>query len=220
MGYYPIFLDVSGKLCVVVGGGAVAERKVRSLLDQGARVKLISPALTGELRRLAATGTINAEQRAYRRGDLAGAAVAIVATDDRGLNRQAAEEAQSAGVLVNVVDDPQQSTFIVPSLISRGDISIAISTAGKSPALSKSIRMFLEKLLPEELSDLALLVAEVREEVKGRGLDGDTWQHALDLETLLPLLRQGKRAEARERLKQRLVQPEVSVDAEVSECNS
>jgi len=220
MGYYPIFLDISGKLCVVVGGGAVAERKAQSLLEQGARVRLISPALTGELRRLAATGAINAEQRPYRRGDLSGAAVAIVATDDRDLNRQAAEEARSAGVLVNVVDDPQQSTFIVPSLLSRGDISIAISTGGKSPALSKSMRLLLERLLPRELSELASLVAEVREELKGRGLDGDAWQRALDLDSLLPMLRQGNRAGARERLMQGLVRPEVLFDTEVGECNS
>jgi len=197
--YYPIFLNVAGKKCVIVGGGQVALRKAEALLDRGAVVQAISPDFCSELDRLAENGKITSLQRNYRSGDLHGAFIAIAATDDRGVNLAVAKHARETAVPVNVVDDPDNSDFIVPSCIRRGDVTIAISTAGRSPALARKIRSRLEKELGEEYAALAMLIDEVRSEIKEKGIkfSGDDWQKALDLDTMLDLLKQGHREKAR-----------------------
>ncbi len=197
--YYPVFLNISGRKCVVVGGGQVALRKVKVLLEHGADVKVISPDLCPELVQLAGSGEIRSLNREYRTGDLAGAFVAIAATDNIDINRQVVAEARSKAVLINVVDDAENSDFIVPSYLRRGPVTIAVSTAGKSPALARKIRSTLEKELGDEYALLALLINEVRAEVKREGItiDGDGWQEALDLDQLLGLLRRGEREKAK-----------------------
>ena len=197
--YYPVFLSISGRKCVVVGGGQVALRKVRGLLEHSADVGVISPHLCPELVQLAESGEIRVFNREYRTGDLADAFVAIVATDDRELNRQVAEEANSKAVLVNVVDDAENSDFIVPSYLRRGEVTIAVSTSGRSPALARKIRTRLEKELGNEYASLIRLIGEVRAEVKreGMNIDGDRWQEALDLDLLLELLRRGDEEKAK-----------------------
>ena len=135
--YYPIFLNIRGKRCVVVGGGPVALRKVNILLEHEANVEVISPELCPELSQLAKSRAIQVLQRNYNGGDLQGVFIAIAATDDGEINNKVAEEARAKGVLVNVVDDLEHSDFIVPSQFRRGDIAIAVSTAGKSPALAR-----------------------------------------------------------------------------------
>ncbi len=197
--YYPIFLNVSGKKCVVIGGGQVALRKVEVLLDHGANVEVISPEICSELDKLAENGGIAVRRRRYQTGDLKGAFVVIAATDDRHINSEVAKEAKETGVLVNVVDDPNNSNFIVPSCIHRGDVTIAISTAGKSPALARKIRTRLEKDLGDEYAALALLIDGVRAEIKRLGIkvNGDDWQKALDLDLLIDLLKKGDSEKAR-----------------------
>lgn len=198
--YYPVFLDIRGRRCVVVGGGEVARRKAESLLERGAEVKVISPDLCAGLDRLAEMGEIALLRRRYQPGDLEGAFLAIAATDDYTTNLEVAKEARDTGALVNVVDDPAHSDFIVPSSICRGEVTIAISTAGRSPALARKIRTRLEEGFGEEYASLALLVDEVRTEVKRQGLkvNGDDWQEALDLDSLTELLKKGDREKARE----------------------
>ncbi len=197
--YYPIFLNISGKRCVVVGGGQVALRKVRALLEHGASVEVISPDSCPELGQLAESGEIRVLNRECQAGDLKDAFIAIAATDNSDVNLQVVKEARSKAVLVNVVDDAENSDFIVPSYIRRGDVVIAISTAGRSPALARKIRTRLENDFGEEYASLALLVDEVRTEVKRQGIkvDGDTWQEALDLDLLTDLLRRGDNEKAR-----------------------
>jgi siroheme synthase-like protein len=197
--YYPIFLNVKGKRCVVVGGGEVAERKVKALMEQDAQVMVVSQRLTAELEEMVRQGAIQIVLRDYCPGDLKGALIAIAATDSTQVNRQIAEEGKRWGVLVNVVDDPEASDFIVPSRLCRGDITIAISTGGRSPALARKIRTELESCIGPEYDSLAQLLSQVRAELKksGSSLSGDAWQEALDLETLLPLLRAGRVEEAR-----------------------
>ncbi len=197
--YYPIFLNVSGKKCVVVGGGQVALRKVEALLDHAANVVLISPDLCSELDKLAKNGGIDVLRRRYQPGDLRGASVVVAATDDRHINLEVAKEAKKTGVLVNVVDDPNNSDFIVPSCICRGDVTIAISTAGRSPALARKIRTRLEKDIGDEYAALALLIDEVRAEVKSQGIkvSGDDWQQALDLDLMIDLLKKGDGGKAK-----------------------
>lgn len=197
--YYPVFLNISGRKCIVVGGGQVALRKVRALLPHGAEVEVISPDLCPELAQLARSGGIQALDREYQPGDLSGAFVAIAATDNAEINRRVVAEARSRAVLVNVVDDAEKSDFIVPSCLQRGDIIIAVSTSGKSPALARKIRTKLETELGDEYAQLAQLVGEVRAELKREGIkvDGDGWQEVLDLDSLLDMLRKGEREGAK-----------------------
>ncbi|MDO8578656.1 MAG: bifunctional precorrin-2 dehydrogenase/sirohydrochlorin ferrochelatase [Dehalococcoidales bacterium] len=202
--YYPVFLDIDGKRCVVIGGGAVALRKVNTLLENGAKVEVISPELCPEL---AANRKISISRRAYQPGDLTGAFLAIVATDNSETNHQIALESRSRGVLVNVVDDAEYSDFILPSLVQRGDITIAVSTAGKSPALARKLRTRLEKEFGEEYAVLLQIIEEIRSEIKRRGLsiDSETWQDALDLDLLAGLIEKGQTEKAREIITQNLL---------------
>jgi len=197
--YYPVFLNISGRKCVVVGGGQVALRKVRVLLEHGADVEVISPDLFPELAQLATNGKIKALNRAYRLGDLVNASVAIAATDNSEINQQVVAEARRRAVLVNVVDDAENSDFIVPSYLRRGEVTIAVSTAGRSPALARKIRTRLEKELGDEYASLIRLIVEVRAKVKREGMkiDGDRWQEALDLDLLLELLKRGDEEKAK-----------------------
>ena len=189
--YYPVFLNISGKRCVVVGGGQVALRKVRALLEHRANIEVISPDPCSELIELAEDGQIRVFRRHYRPGDLRKAFTAIAATDNSDINLQVMKEARRKAVLVNVVDDAENSDFILPSYLRRGDVTVAISTAGRSPALARKIRTRLEKVFGDEYASLALLIDEVRTEAKQQRIDvdGDAWQEALDLDLLLELLR-------------------------------
>jgi len=150
---------------VVVGGGSIASRKVQGLLEAGAKVRVISPELAPGLEALAAAGEVEALRRPYTPGDLAGAFLAIAATDDPAVNEQVWSEGQRTGCLVNVVDDPQHCNFSLPAVVRRGDMSIAISTGGSSPALARRLRERLEALIPPEYADLTGLLAELRPEL-------------------------------------------------------
>ncbi|GBE01782.1 siroheme synthase [bacterium BMS3Bbin06] len=171
MSYYPVFLNLEDKSCVVIGGGAVAERKILALLDTGASVRVISPDVTGKIAALGAGGTIKHEARVYRDGDLKGAFLVIAATSDMEVNRKVFQEA--GDVPVNVVDVPELCSFIVPSVIKRGPLVIAISTSGVSPALSKTIREELEGLYCEELEQVLDFMENVRKRIKDKGMDSD-----------------------------------------------
>lgn len=197
--YYPVSLNIRGRKCLVIGGGQVAARKVAGLLEHGALVRVISPELCPELADLAASREITALARQYRAGDLEGAFVAIIATDDRRVNRAAAAEARDKAVLVNVVDNAEESDFIAPSHLRRGDISIAISTSGKSPALARKLRIRLEAEFGQEYARLASLLSSVRAEVieKKLNLSGEDWQQAIDLDRLIEMLKRGEEEEAR-----------------------
>jgi precorrin-2 dehydrogenase/sirohydrochlorin ferrochelatase len=141
--YYPIFLNLKKKKCVVVGGGKIAERKVLSLLKANADVTVISPSLTERLKKESSCGKINHISREYRKGDLKNAFLVIAATASDDINKRVSENATN---LINVVDTPSMCNFIVPSVIRRGLLTIAISTSGVSPALSKTIRKEIERL--------------------------------------------------------------------------
>ncbi len=197
--YYPVFLNLRGKKSVVVGGGEVAERKVKGLLEKGAEVTVVSPTLTGTLADMAERGEIRPLKRDYREGDLRGAMIAIAATDERAVNNRVAEDGAAGGVLVNVVDDAEHSDFILPSTVQRGDVVIAISTSGRSPALARKLRTELEAYLEREVGEVAVLLSEVRAELKKRGkqVDGDSWQRCLDLSDLQAKIREGKIAQAK-----------------------
>jgi len=149
MRYYPIFLDVCGRRVAVIGGGRVAERKVRKLLRAGARVRVISPELTPGLERLRLQKKIQVARRRYRQGDIRagarGAAPLLVfaATDDPAAQRAARQDASAAGALLNRADDPAGCDFIVPASFTRGDLHLAISTSGTNPGLARFLRQQL-----------------------------------------------------------------------------
>src|SRR3989338_2032224 len=150
--YYPIFLDLSGKRCVVVGGGRIAERKCSTLIKTGARITVISPNITKRLTGYREKGLIRHIPRQYRIGDIKSAFIVIAATDSGETNQKVAKEVLAAGKLLNVVDVPSQCNFIVPSVLRRGLLTIAISTGGASPAMAKAIRKELQRLYGREYS--------------------------------------------------------------------
>jgi siroheme synthase-like protein len=204
--YYPILLNIEGRKCLVVGGGKVALRKVKVLLEHGANVEVVSPVFCSEINQLAADGAIRAIQRDYKSENLQHAFIAIAATDDAKTNKRVASEARRRGVLTNVVDDPKKSDFIVPSYFERGDIIIAVSTSGRSPALARKIRRQLEANFQDEYGQLALVADEVRSKLKRQGItaSSDAWQQVLSLNSLIELLRQGKKQEAEKLILTRL----------------
>ena len=157
--YYPIQLDLKGKPCLVVGGGEVALRKVRALVEAGAEVTVVAPEMHPKLRAL---GGVERRERAWRDTDLHGVFLAIVATDDAVTNRAVARDAQDLGCLVNVVDCPALSNFIVPATLRRGELAISVSTGGASPALARRLREKLEAEFGEEYAVFLEVVAEVR----------------------------------------------------------
>ncbi len=204
--YYALFLNVRARKCTVVGGGLVALRKVKDLLEHSADITVISPYICKGIDDLFAQGKIRVSKRKYQTGDLKGSYVAVVATGDKGLNKKASKEAKEKKVLLNIVDDPEQSDFIVPSVLHRGDVAIAVSTSGKSPALARKIRTRLETDFDDEYSALAVLISEVRTELQKGGIrpSGAVWQDALDLDKLINLLRNGDKPRAKSFLLNRL----------------
>ena len=184
MAAYPIVIDLAGRPCVVVGGGAVAERKVRGLLEAGAVVTVVSPRLSVGLATLASAGEINHLCRRYQRGDLAGATLAFVATGDRRLTAAVAREGGRRRVWVNAADDPEHCDFFLPSVLRRGPLLVAVATGGASPALARAVREEIERLLPADYAALAQTVAQVRRELRTRGLrpDAANWSRALAIE--------------------------------------
>lgn len=146
--YYPAFLNLKGKYCVVIGGGRIAERKIRALLRAGASVTVISPVITKNIKSLVQKNKVKLLQRNYRKGDLKKAFLTIAATSSKELHAKIAREFKG---LLNVVDEPELCNFIVPSVVKRGPLTIAISTSGASPAMAKTIRKEIESLYPEEI---------------------------------------------------------------------
>ncbi len=201
---YPILLRLQGRSCAVIGGGAVAHRKVKGLLECGAKVKVVSPELVPALVNMAKAGKIKHIARPYRTGDLKGAFLAIGATDEPETNQRLSAEAVAAGILVNIVDQPPLCTFALPATIRRGPVCIAISTGGASPALARRLRETLEEVIGPEYGQLAALLGRLREQVK-RNFPSEAarrraWNAILDSE-VLSLLRQGKTEEAKRRAK-------------------
>ena len=152
--YFAAFLDIRGRRCLVVGGGEIGERKTRALLDSGARVTVVSPSLTPGLAALAASGRLVHRARRFLRSDPRGCALAVAATGDPRVDRTVAAAARRWRALVNVVDRPRYCDFIVPSVLRRGELQIAVSTGGRSPAIAREIRRRLERLFGPEYGEL------------------------------------------------------------------
>ena len=201
--YYPVYLNLRGRRCVIVGGGTVAEGKISRLLDSGARICVVSPDATPGIRQFVADGAVRWEQRKYQQGDLEGAFIAIAATNVREVNRCIFEEAEERGVMLNAVDDPPNCSFIAPSIVQRGPVTLAISTGGVSPALARKLRESLQASDDLAWADLSSVMAVVRSHLRESGLlariDPQRWQCCITPQ-LLAMVQEGEQSEATELL--------------------
>ena len=195
---YPVNLVVAGRRCVVVGGGAVAARKVEGLVAAGADVVVIAPSIDQSIRSHPGVETV---EREYRSGDLNGAWLVIAATDDPAVNRRVHDDGEASRVWVNAADDPPACSFTLPAVLRRGPVQIAVSTSGHSPALASWIRSQIGESLGPEVALLAEWLSEARVDMKasGRSTEDVDWRSALDSD-MLELIRSGQVALARERL--------------------
>ncbi|HLI54275.1 MAG TPA: bifunctional precorrin-2 dehydrogenase/sirohydrochlorin ferrochelatase [Acidimicrobiales bacterium] len=194
---YPVNLIVAGRRCLVVGGGPVAARKAAALVEAGAEVTVVAPRLCDEVRSL----PVRLVERAYRAEDLDGAWLAIAATDDPAVNRRLDADGRAARVWVNAADDPEACSFTLPAVLRRGPVTVAVSTAGHSPALAGWLKEQIASQLGPEIAELAEMLSDARDELKaaGRSTEDVDWRRALNSD-MLDLIRKGQLARARERL--------------------
>jgi precorrin-2 dehydrogenase/sirohydrochlorin ferrochelatase len=167
MRYYPLFLDLKDKKTVIVGGGSVAERKASTLLKAGALVEVVSPAITRKLQKFKAGGQIKHKKRKYRKGDLKNAFLTVVCTSSGKVNQKIVKDANEleSSPLINVVDSPSEGNFIVPSSLTRGPLTIAVSTEGASPAVAKAIRKELQEVYDADFARYLKLLKSLRNKV-------------------------------------------------------
>ncbi|MGI6295083.1 MAG: precorrin-2 dehydrogenase/sirohydrochlorin ferrochelatase family protein [Armatimonadota bacterium] len=205
MAHYSISINLSGRKCVVIGGGTVAQRKVETFLDFDANVSVVSPDLTPTLAELAGKGLIEHIDESFQPSHLDGAFLVVAATDDIEVNKSVSKEAESRGLLVNVVDVPELCSFFVPAMVRRGDIVISVSTSGKSPAMARRIRERLETQFGPEYGALATLLGKLRPEIKALYPDAadrnKAYRRILDSD-VINLLAAGRTKEAVERARE------------------
>jgi len=203
--FYPVYLDLTGKRVVVVGGGEVAERKAESLLDTGASITVISPELTPNLAALADHKRLEVCKRRYVHGDCAGAVLVFSATDDPEVSRDVYREALALGIFVNTADQPALCSFIMPAVVQRGDIGIAISTGGTSPALASRLRDQISKIVGPEYARFAELLSRARTEIRRRvreEQDRKALHHRILNSDIMALLKANDTAGAEHRLRE------------------
>ena len=215
--YYPVFLDLKGKPCVIIGGGEVAERKIQYLLECQATLTVISPDVTSSIKTRADSGEIVWLERKYTEGDLDGVVLAIAATDRRDVNQIIAAEASKKGVVLNVVDDAALCTFIAPAVVRRGEVTLALSTGGTSPALARKLRESLEGNAVLDYAHLTGVLSSARKELKRRRVTvhPDRWQQCISGE-LLSMVKAGHEEQALGKLLEDLLegtQPEARTPA-------
>ncbi|MFI5077790.1 MAG: bifunctional precorrin-2 dehydrogenase/sirohydrochlorin ferrochelatase [Vicinamibacteria bacterium] len=202
MGLYPIVVELARRPCLVVGGGVVAERKVEGLLAADADVTVVSPDLTDLLSDHRAAGRIHHHARLYRAGDLSGMALVFTALDDREATWAIAAEAREHGVWLNAADDPACCDFILPGVVRRGLLTIAVASGATSPAVTRALREHLDSVLGAEWTTLAAIAAEARRDLQAarRSADGEAWRRALGPAVRM-LIADGQVDEARHRLR-------------------
>lgn len=200
MDYLPIFCQLDNKPVLLVGGGEVAQRKARLLLDAGAHLTVVAPELDPELAELAANGSIEWLAGEFAPAQLAGKWLVVAATDRREVNALVYQSANQARIFANVVDDPKRSSFIMPSIIDRSPLMVAISSGGKAPVLARLLREKLEAMLPQHLGAVAAFAGSLRDRVKARfatmGERRRFWERLLGADRLGQALARGDHASA------------------------
>ncbi len=214
--YYPIFLDLAERPVLVIGGGELALEKVRGLLAAQAVITVVAPNLIPELAQLRDEGVLIHIARGYRQGDMDGHAIIMAAMEDRSANVELQRDARATGVLINAADDPAHCDFILPAVVREPPLTLAISTGGGSPAIARRLREELSHYLSADTAPMAGLVAEVRADLRRRGvfraIPADDWQTAMDGH-LRALLSQRRRGRAKALLLGRLGAPLSSREA-------
>ena len=202
MNYYPINLKIEGKNCIVVGGGKVAERKAKTLLVANAKVTLIAPQVTLGLAKMATENEITIIARPYRQGDLQDCWLVICATNEEQINQLIANHAKQQQILVNVVDDPDVGNFVIPAQIARKDLLLTVSTGGKSPAFAKLMRQDLAQCYGPEYGEYLEFFDKLRQRIQQRVMSVEQRENiwATITTEILQLLREGKYAEAEEKI--------------------
>jgi precorrin-2 dehydrogenase/sirohydrochlorin ferrochelatase len=177
MRYYPIYLDIRDRNCLVVGGGSVGSRKVETLLDCGAKVTVVSIDAGETLKKLSDRGVIQMKERAFQSADLDNMFLVIGATDNEALNFEIYAAARRRGVLCNIADRPEACNFVLPSIVNRGDLIIAISTSGKSPAFAKKLRKQLEAQFGSEYAEFLELMGAIRKKLLSKDHEPEAHKH-------------------------------------------
>ena len=197
--YYPIFLDIEGRAVAIIGGGNVCARKAETMMNYGAKVTVVSPELTEEIENWARDGCLEIRRKKYDERDLDGANIVIASTDDQHVNEQIAADCRRRRIPVNVVDVTPLCEFIVPAIVNKGSVTIAVSTGGKSPALGRTLKEDLHRLVGPEYTEVNDVLGTLRESAK-RVLPTDVdRKHFFDsiiARGILEMLRDGRRREA------------------------
>ncbi len=180
MKYYPVNLDIRNRKCLVVGGGAVGTRKVMTLLDCGAKVTVVSTDVAEKLQELSDSDIIKLEKRPFQISDLDEMFLVMGATDNQEINREIHSEAERLGILCNIADRPEDCNFILPAIVNRGDLIIAISTSGKSPAFAKKMRKDLEKKFGTEYAEFLKLMGEIRNKLLSEDHEPEAHKHLFE----------------------------------------
>jgi len=207
--YYPVILNIEGRLCIVVGGGDVALRKVRALAEKGALVRIIAPDAVVPLKEVVESGRVEWEQRPYEQGDLEGAFLAVAATDDPETNQEVRHEAYGRRVPVNIVDDPELSDFQVPSFFEDGPLLVAVSTKGSSPAVARTLRRAIQQWLGPGFAKSLETVNAFRQRLKAEIDNGKArvrfWEEGIDAE-VIELMREGDCHKVQKALEEKLAE--------------
>lgn len=209
MAYYPMFADLNGRRCVVVGGGIVAQRKVTTLLGCGAQVTVVSPMVTRRLVAYVRAGRVRHVARRFHPGDLRGAWLVCASTDDQRINELVFRTASRSRIFTNVVDQKPLCSFIAPAIFRRGPLTIAVSTGGASPSIAKQLRSELGQRIGADYVPMLHLLKSLRDEAKGtlpRYSDRKRYFDRLLRGDVFALVRAGKRRQARRRAIQLLRQ--------------
>lgn len=180
MKYYPVNLDIRNRKCLVVGGGAVGTRKVMTLLDCGAKVTVVSTDVAEKLQELSDNDIIKLKKRPFQISDLDEMFLVMGATDNQEINREIYSEAERLGILCNIADRPEDCNFILPAIVNRGDLIIAISTSGKSPAFAKKMRKDLEKEFGTEYAEFLKLMGEIRNKLLSEDHEPEAHKHLFE----------------------------------------
>ena len=197
--YYPIFIDVENHDVVIVGGGDVCARKAETMMRYGARVTIVSPEFTSEIEQWAQDGKLALRRKRYESSDLDGASIVIASTNDTSVNEQVAVDARARKLPVNVVDVPRLCEFIVPAIIEKGSVTIAVSTGGKSPALARTLKEDLYRSIGPEYAEANDILGTLRDgakEVLPTDIDRKNFFDSLIAAGIIEMLREGRRDEA------------------------
>ena len=220
--FYPVFLNLTGRRCVIIGGGQIAEGKITKLLESAAEIIVVSPDATQGIRDFAQAGKIELDLRKYQPGDLQGAFLAIAATNDRVVNQEIFQEAEKQGILLNAVDDMPRCSFIAPSVVNKGPVTVAISTGGASPALARKLRENMKVSSVLDWAEATSVLSKARQIIKEKkiAIDPQRWQFCMTDE-ILKLTQDNQEEKALEILMDSLMGKDSNGKcSDVAECGS